>query len=553
MKKRRFQIFVFPGPLALLVFLVHGIGTVGAAESPRPNVLLIMADDLGYSDLGCYGGEIETPNLDRLAADGMRFRTFYNTAKCHTSRVALLSGLHSFQAAPPGSTRNEDHNIARGITLGQLAQSAGYFTAALGKWDNLVPGPMEAGFDRFFGYLDGITDNWKPRSVRRGRREGEDYYRPFQFNGKDYKYEGEFYSSDAYADFTMSFIDEANEAGKPFFVYLGVNAPHYPLHAPEASVRKYVGRYRDGWLAVRQRRIARQRELGILKPGVEPASSKRYPLPDWSAMSNEEREWQDYLMAVYAGMVDRLDWNIGRIVEHLRKTGQLDNTLIFFCSDNGACHETMSPARSQHEKQFKPWQVESYLLYGFGWAHVSNTPFHGYKASPFEGGIASPGIVHWPAGLKVKPGTISDEKTHLIDWMPTLIELTGGGYPKQGNKGPAQPLPGTCMLPAFEGKALQRELPLYFRWGPLRGLIDDSWKITSYYRGPFELFHLANDPCETRDVAGEHPEQMEALEAEWWRIAREVDELPPMWLTLNDQPRREIFRGLISKKGEERE
>lgn len=534
----------------LFAFFGFLCGQLTAAEPPRPNILLIMADDLGYSDLGCYGGEIETPNLDRLAEKGLRFRAFYTTGKCHTSRVALLSGLHSFQAAPPGSTQNQDHHIARGTTLGMVAQREGYFTAALGKWDNLKPDPMRAGFDRFFGYLDGVTDNWQPRSIRRGRKEGEGYHRPFELNGKPYAHEGPFYSTDAYTDFAMKFMDEARAAEKPFLLYMGVNAPHYPLHAPEPSVEKYVGRYQDGWLAVRERRLARQRELGILKPGVEPASSERYPLPDWNALSKEDRQWQDFLMATYAGMVDRLDWNIGRIVEHLETCGELDNTVIFFCSDNGACHETMSVERSREEQKLKPWQIESYLLYGFGWAHVGNTPFHGYKASPFEGGIASPGIVHWPAGLKVRPGAITGEKAHLIDWVPTLVELTGGTYRQQGFSGPSQPLPGTSMIPAFEGKPIQRKLPFYFRWGSLRGLIQDDWKIASYYRGPFELFNLAKDPCETRNLAAEHSEQLETLEKEWWRIARKVDELPPMWLQPNDQPRREMFRGIISKKGE---
>ena len=548
MRNRRFQIFVFPGPVALLAFLVHGIGTVGAAELPRPNILLIMADDLGYSDLGCYGGEIETPHLDRLAENGLRFRHFHNQAKCHTSRVSLMSGLYPFQGSADG--KRDGYVNARGAALAEVAKSGGYFTAASGKWEG-IPGPFEAGFDRFFGFRAPHAHFHLPRTLNpKGHLAGT-----YLLDNKAYTVpEGEpFYATDAITDHAISFIDQAVGETKPFFTYVAYNAPHYPVQARKEDVRKYLGRYRDGWNDVREARLARQRKLGILPPDIEPAGDERFSpeILDWDGLSEEEKAWQDSLMASYAGMVDRMDHNIGRLVAHLAAKGQLENTLIFFCSDNGACHETMSAERAEAERDFPAWDSDSYLLYGAAWARVSNTPFLGFKAGGFLGGFTSPGIVYWPAGLNVEPGTLTEARGHLIDWMPTLIELIGGTYPEERNGKPSIPPEGVSLTPVFRGEALQREKALFFHWGPCRALIDGDWGISSLYQSPFELYDLGNDPGQNHNLAERHPEKLESLTAEWWRVAREVNRSPESTLRPNDQRVRR-FDPILSKKGEER-
>ncbi len=281
----------------------------------RPNIVLIMADDLGFSDLGCYGSEIETPNLDRLARGGLRFNQFYNTAKCHSSRICLLTGLYMFQAG--------NETMDKGVTIAEALRPAGYHTMMVGKW-HLQGEPTDRGFDRYFGHLSGATNFFT----------GDD---TFRLDGKTFEVpEQGFYTTDANTDYAIEFLDEAKQAEKPFFLYLAYNAPHYPLHVKEADYRKYEGRYNEGWDVVRQRRYEKQQSLGIL-----PADVKLSPRPDdvraWDSLSEDDKKWESERMAAYAGMVDCLDQNIGRLVDHLTKNNLIDNTIIMFCSDNGAC------------------------------------------------------------------------------------------------------------------------------------------------------------------------------------------------------------------------
>lgn len=530
---------------------------LSAFAAEKPNMIVILADDLGYSDIGCYGGEIETPNLDRLAESGVRFRNFYNTSKCHTSRTALISGQHPFQTAPKGTTMFGDSQIYYGITMGQQAKLAGYSTAAVGKWGiNRPRNPVEGGFDRFFGFLGGASNFWNGREYSGSMNWGKPPVFAYYLDSQklDTVPEG-FYATNAITDHALEFIDEAREQRKPFFLYVAYNAPHYPLQAPQADVDKYRDRYRAGWEAVRNQRIEKMRRLGILAPGVEPHGSEGYGLDQWDSLSEEEKDWQDYLMAVYAGMVDNMDQNIGRLVQDLESHGQLDNTLIAFVSDNGACPDTMTPERSAFEMQFTAQDPGSFLTYGGHWAHVSDTPYARFKGSSFEGGIASPGIIHWPKGITVKPGSILATGAHLVDFMPTLIEISGGTRPADFKGIKLKPLVGTSLVPALHGQPLERPMPLYFRFGPGRGLIDGDWKIVSQGRSPFALFNLANDPTERVDVAGKNPEVLERLEKSWLHIARDVEQLPAEWTKPNDEKFRKYlteFRFFQLRQGDQR-
>ncbi len=473
-----------------------------AAAAERPNIVLIMVDDLGFADLGCYGSEIETPNLDRLAADGLRFTQFYNTAKCHSSRVSLLTGLYCDQA---GSTK-----LSRGATIAEVLSDAGYFTAMVGKW-HLSRQPTDFGFGRYWGHLSGATNFFT--GDRTFRLNGEPWQVPETLNGRS------FYTTHAITDFALEFLDEATRKDKPFLLYAAYNAPHYPLQAPEEAVRKYDGRYDDGWDELRRQRHRRQIESGLL-----PAKWRLSPRPDhipaWDSLSDEEREWEADRMEVFAAMVDIVDQNVGRLVGFLKEKGIFENTLILFCSDNGAC-----PFERTRGRYLDPWDAKSYWTYDASWAHVGNTPFRLYKQNQHEGGISSPLIVHWPAGLEVEPGSITRQPGHLIDFMATFIDLAGATYPRRIGERMIDPLQGKSLLPVFRGQTREPHETLYFHFGTDRALRQGPWKLVSAKLGRWELYNLDQDRTERNDLAAKQPDRVAAMTAEWFRIAEHVDRL----------------------------
>ena len=482
--------------LSISLLCVHS----RASDAPRPNIVLIMADDLGFADLGCYGGEIDTPNLDGLAKNGLRFTQFYNTAKCHSSRIDLLTGLYCGQAGNAA--------MSRGATIAELVGPAGYFTAMSGKW-HLNGEPTERGFQRYFGHLSGATNFFTGDNT-------------FRLNGAkfDVPQDGSFYTTDAITDHAISFVDEAIPTEKPFFLYLAYNAPHYPLHAPEADVMKYRGKYRGGWDKLRAERYQRQLQMGLIKP-----EWKLSPRPDnvaaWDSLDAEKRDWEDFRMAAYAGMVDRLDQQLGRLITHLKKNQLFENTLIMFCSDNGAC-----PFERTRGKDKMPWDPESYWTYDTGWAHAGNTPFRWYKQNQHEGGISSPMIAHWPAGLKTKPGSLTDQPGHLIDFMATALDLAGASYPEKLDGRELTPLQGKSLAPIFAGQQREPHDWLYFHFSNNRAIRKGDWKLTSARGGPWELYNLKSDRTELQDLAKQEPELAGELASLWHRVAAEVDRLP---------------------------
>jgi arylsulfatase len=473
-----------------------------ARADDRPNIILIMADDLGFADLGCYGSEIETPNLDRLAAGGLRFTQFYNTAKCHSSRVSLLTGLYCDQA---GGTR-----LSRGATIAEVLAGAGYFTAMVGKW-HLDKQPTDFGFARYWGHLSGATNYFI--GDKTFRLNGQEWKVPETLNGRP------FYTTYAVADFGLEFLEEAARSGKPFLLYTAFNAPHYPLQAPEAAVRKYDGRYDAGWDKLRVARHRRQIESGLL-----PAKWKLSPRPDhvpaWDSLSEEERQWEADRMEVFAAMVDILDQNVGRLVHFLKERNLFDNTLILFCSDNGAC-----PFERTQGRYLKPWDAQSHWTYDASWAHACNTPFRLYKQNQHEGGISSPLIVHWPQGLKTEPGQVTDQPAHLIDMMATCIELAGATYPQQIGDRRIDPLQGKSLVPILRGETRPPHETLYFHFGTDRGLRQGPWKLVSAKLGKWELYNLDDDRTELNDLAQQEPQRVAAMQAKWFQMAEQIDRL----------------------------
>jgi arylsulfatase A-like enzyme len=468
--------------------------------SPKPNILVILADDMGFSDLGCYGSEIETPNLDKLAADGLRFTQFYNTAKCHSSRISLLTGRYPYQAGNAG--------LSRAITVPEVLGAAGYFTAMTGKW-HLQHEPTDVGFQRYFGHLSGSCNYFTGNDT-------------FRLNGQPWQVPQQgFYTTVANVDFALKFLAEAREAKRPWFLYVAFNAPHTPLHPLERDYKKYLGRYDAGWDVLRAARVKKQEQLGLFERKIEPSPRPDH-IPAWDKLSPEQRAWESRRMAAYAGMVDRLDQEVGRLLENLRAEGELDDTCILFVSDNGADPRDLR----NYGKALEPFNPATHWTRGTGAAWMSNTPFRLYKQNQFEGGIATPAIVHWPKGLKSKAGSKTEVPVHLIDVLPTLAEICGANIPADWPGRKPAPMSGVSLGPVLAGKALPTR-PLYFLYNTDRGLRVGDWKLVSFQSNPWELYNLAEDRTELHNLALQQPEMRDRLAKQWFQMAKDVDMAPP--------------------------
>jgi arylsulfatase len=503
--------------LAILALIyVAGISPAVDAQK-KPNIIFILVDDMGWSDVGCYGGEINTPNIDGLAKEGIRFTQCYNTAKCFPSRATLLTGVYAQQCG-----MGEEHAAIRNaVTLGEVLRPAGYRTFASGKHhgtENLY----DRGFDHYYGLRDGCCNFWNPGKKREGEPEpgrkrtrhwcdDEKNYSPFTPGDRN------FYATDAFTDKALAWLNEPETGQKPFFLYLAYNAPHYPLHAWPDDIAKYKGVYDDGYEAVQKARYERQIKMGLIDPKITPMP--RSPKPgSWQALSGENLEKMKLRMEIYAAMLDRVDQNVGRILDKLRKQDRLDNTLIFFASDNGGCAEgTGAKVKSTKIEDFG--KVASYETVGKNWATVQNTPFRFWKNYSHEGGICTPLIVKW-SGKISKPGSFCREPVHFIDVMSTLVDITGAVYPKIHKGKPVTPMQGTSILPALQGNSIERELPLFWQWKRGGGVREGNMKAV-LWNGKWEIYDIAKDRNENNDLAESKPEQLQAMMKTWkeWYVS----------------------------------
>ena len=513
----------------LLVLLGSGAAVLSQAPSPgagRPNILIILADDMGYSDIGSYGAEIRTPNLDALAAGGLRFRQYYNNAKCSPTRASLLTGLYPHEAgmgdlasgAPRAPGPYQGYLPAHSATIAEVLRTAGYRTYMSGKWhvgDLPEHWPHSRGFDRYFGLISGATSFFEllrePGRSRQMVREDR-LWEPTDVG---------FYATDAYNDYAAERIREHRRdyPDRPFFLYVAHTAPHFPLHALPEDIARYEGTYTAGWDDVRAERYHRMRRLGII--------DERYPYPErpagvpaW-ADAEKKDEWAR-LMAVYAAMIDRMDQGIGRILRALEETDTRENTLVLFLSDNGATAEAVA-SRGLNDPTVPIGARGSYVAYLEPWAHVSNTPFRLYKNWVHEGGIITPLIASWPRGI-TQPGRLAESPGHVIDLMPTALELAGMRYPTTLQGHSLHPLAGRSLVPAFGGGAVERQAPLYWAYGGNWAIRDGDWKLAHDRRHPdrVELFNLRDDPAEQRDRAAQHPARVAGLRAAWQIWAERV-------------------------------
>jgi len=486
---------------ALLFFASFGLLCGSAWAAPgRPNILVILTDDLGFSDVGCYGSEIETPNLDRLAAGGLRFTQFYNTAKCHSSRVSLLTGRWCRQAG--------DESLRRAVTIPEVLAPAGYFTVMTGKW-HLSKQPTDFGFQRYWGHLSGACN----------------YYRgdkTFRLNGQPWPVpEQGFYTTVANVEYALKFLAEAREAARPWFLYVAFNAPHAPLQPLKEDYKKYFGRYDAGWDIVRAARVAKQKRIGLFGGDVEPAPRPEH-IPAWDALSAEMRAWEARRMAAYAGMIDRVDQELGRLLDDLKRRGELDNTLILFFSDNGACPYDRRSVGIDRQ----PFEPDVTWSDSTGWAWARNTPFRYYKQNQFEGGIATPAIVHWPAGLKTPPGSLVHRPAHLVDVLPTVADVAGATLPESWPDRELTPLAGISLSPILAGRKIESRPPIHLLFGSDRGLRDGDWKLVSFRGQPWELYNLAEDRTELRNLAARHPEIVKRMADQWHDMTADVLQAP---------------------------
>ncbi len=515
-------------------------------KGSRPNIILIMADDMGYSDIGCYGGEIHTPNLDKLAAAGLRLTQFYNTARCCPTRASLMTGLYAHQTGVGLMMSDRGFDAYRGdlnnrcVTIAEVLKQAGYATYMSGKWHvtrHRGPEgpkhnwPRQRGFDRFFGTIHGAGSFYDPCSLTRD-------------NTQIPPDSDDFYYTNAISDNAVKFISDhkSGNGDKPFFMYVAYTAPHWPMHALPEDIAKYKGRYAKGWDALRAERHKRMIEMGIVD-----AKWKLTPRDEGvSAWKDaKDKAWQLRRMEVYAAMVDCLDQGVGHIVSELKRTGNLDNTLILFLADNGGCaeeHGSRSPikpdpsekvvlkpmGRNELQTEMRPpvtrdgrpvrvgegvmpGPADTYIAYGKPWANASNTPFRRYKHWIHEGGISTPLIAHWPEGIKVR-NELRRQPGHVIDIMATCIDVAGAEYPREYKGHKLTPVEGKSLVPAFENKPIEREA-LYWEHHGNRGIRQGKWKLVAWAEQPWELYNLEADRTELKDLTQKYPQKVEKLKA----------------------------------------
>lgn len=538
-------------------------------NAQKPNVLLILADDVGWSDLGCMGGEIQTPNLDALSASGLTFTQFYNSARCSPTRASLLTGLTPHQAGVANIGPPLSKNA---VTLPEVLAPAGYTTSMVGKWHLTERNtPVDRGFSDFYGMLGGFNSYW----------EEHPYYTRLPAGAPARTYQpGEFYSTNAFTDYSIDFIDKAEKTpDKPWFQYLAYQAGHFPLHAPENVIEKYEAVYAKGWDAIRADRLERQKKMGLVPQDLKLTPRSVVPKnfinvqtgwadkdnPAWNSLPADRQADLARRMATYAATIDMMDQSIGKIVAHLKQIGQYDNTLIFFLSDNGACAEwdpygfdkLDSPDNILHKGADlkKIGAPGSYVSYGSGWANASNSPWRLYKHYAQEGGIRTPLIVHWPKGLKTKPGARTDQPGEVADFMPTLVQLCGATYPDERNGFPIPHFEGESLAPILDGEQLAPRILCMEHEGN-KMVREANWKLVAIHDHPWELYDLSVDPAEMNDLSASQPQRAQKMRADWtnWAqthevIAKPSPQLVGKALTISADVTTEAQNGVILAQG----
>ncbi|RBL92912.1 arylsulfatase [Chitinophaga flava] len=509
----------------ITTLVMLGVIHLGIAQQKqqRPNIILIMVDDMGYSDIAPYGGEIQTPNLSRLAAEGLRLQEFYNNSICAPTRASLLTGQSNHKAGIGFFNVNLGLPAYQGflnkesLTLAEVLKTAGYSTLMSGKWhvgDDSIYWPNQRGFDRFFGFIGGASNYYDigsyPDKVPPVPLV-EDNRRLNLAPGK--------YLTDEITGHAVKFLEEQNRTNQPFFLYVAYNAPHWPLQAPPEDIARYKGRYAIGWDSLRNERIARQKQLGLIRQDATIAPDPE--VPAWESLTYDEKKLWEKKMEVYAAMVDHVDQGIGKILDKLKALKKEDNTLIVFISDNGAQGGFIPTGRRRQRSSGPIGTAGSYDYQEQSWAHVSNSPFRSYKASAYEGGISSPLIAWYPA--KIKGGSVARGTAHLIDLAPTFYEIGHAHYPATYHNFSIQPLQGVSLVSLFfSQREIDRSTPLFWERAGNRAVRKGKWKlISSYPSKQWELYDIDNDRAETRNLAIQQPQVVKELSAAYEQWAND--------------------------------
>lgn len=523
--------YLILGVVFISGWISSGCKTEAGQEPSRPNIVLVMADDMGFSDVGAFGGEIETPNLDQLAEGGLRFTQFYNAGRCVPTRGSLLTGLYPHQAgvgwmvAPSDRPGYLGRLNERSVTFAEVLKEAGYQTFMSGKWHvthyeytNPEPTlhreswPLQRGFDRFFGTLSGAGSYYSPVSLM----QDNEFIEP----------EEDFYYTDAITEHAIRFIEESNSE-RPFLLYVSNVAPHWPLHALLEHVRKFENEYNEGWDTMRADRRRRMAEEGIISDDW-PLTPRDERVPSWDEAS--DKSWENYRMAVYAAQVYSMDLGVGRLIETLKANGRFENTLILFLSDNGASSEIIQGTDTRHgyferggtTPEVFPGEPDTYASYGIGWANASNTPFRLYKSWMHEGGIATPLIAHWPE--VIAENDITHQTGHIMDLMATFIDISGAEYPETKDGQQITPIEGRSLLPIFQGETREGHEAIYWEHEGNRAVRQENWKLVSVDNGEWELYDMEGDRTEMNNVVEEYPEKASRMAEMWeeWAVRSNV-------------------------------
>ena len=525
--------------LLLILFCSNNV----AFSGDKPNVILIMVDDMGFSDLGYHGGEIETPNIDLLASKGVKFSHFYNSGRCCPTRATLMTGLHPHQVGighmteSPSKKKSKNAPVAyQGhlnescVTLPEVLKGNGYATMMAGKWHlgffDKKDWPLQRGYEKFYGCVPGATRFFSPihpRGMTLGNTAIED---PKSTTNEA------FYTTDAFTDYGIQFMkEELSNSKRPMFLYLAYTAPHWPLQAFEDDIEKYRGSYKIGWDKLREQRYQRQIESGLIDKKSE-LSKRPEKVPAWEAISEKQKDLMDLKMSIYAAMIDRVDQNIGKLVAFLKKENQYENTLIMFLSDNGGCAEGGVMGRGEFY-DIEKRNLEAANSYGEAWANVSSTPFRLYKHYTHEGGAATPFFMHWPAKINSKK-TWFKEPAQLIDVMPTIMDVSGSSYPSSFNGHQILKQDGVTLRPAMQYASLKREAPIYIEHEGNASMRDGKWKLVGkgvskkndLNEKLWELYDLSKDRTELYNLAQSHPEKLNSMAKKWKAWANQAKVFP---------------------------
>lgn len=516
-------------PLLTLFLIVCFAIQVSAAQ--KPNILLIMVDDMGWSDLGCYGGELDTPNIDSLAKDGLRFTAFYNNAVCGATRASLLSGLYCQQTGHRGDRWNEPKDFSKCVMISEVLQANGYHTAMVGKWQGRDLA-VKRGFDRFFG------PNCQQKISYWNAVKQNDFY----LDDKPWKHTENFFMTESFNDHAVEFLQDAVKKEQPFFLYTAYIAPHWPLHARDEDIAPYRDRYLNkGWDEWTLERHKKQRQSGLLPETWTPAP-KEPSIPEWTKDKN--KSWQAERMAVYAAQITKVDHGVGRLLKVLKDSGADKNTLVLFLSDNGAAKDGgLNPSttgfgfprksgsgnwrndggkiKAGSGPDHMPGPADTFAGYGMAWAATSSAPFRSYKQSAYEGGIRTPLIARWPDVI-TKGGQLTDQAGHVMDFMATFLDISGVEYPKEFKGRRPLPMTGKSLAPIFRGEKRNGHRFLAWNCGRGRAIRMSDWKLVKpkgQKSAKWELYDLKKDGGETRDLAAENPGQVNKMTTiyENWR------------------------------------